>query len=176
MEQQGAPGAEQAGAVVAPTRAPAAYGHEAFAGTFSTKLEANGRLVVPSALRAPFLAAGSAQLMPNKGALWLFTPQGFEVTVDHVMAQATGAVDPRTRSRLFMSSPKVTVDKQGRLVVPPEQRARLGLEGEADVVLAGTIEHVELWPAATWAAMEAERLGDGELLFEGFGGLPTGPA
>ena len=49
-------------------------------------------------------------------------------------------------------------------------------DGEADVVLAGSIEHVELWTAAAWQAQEAERLADGELLFEGFGGLPTGPA
>ena len=175
MEGQGTQGVAVQAATIASPGAPV-FGHEPLAGTFRTKLEANGRLVLPSALRGPYLAAGSAHLMPNKGQVWLFTPRAFEVTVDHVIAKATGVVDPRTRPRLFMSAPKVSVDRQSRLVVPPEQRERLGLVGEVEVVLAGAIEHVELWPAEAWDRHEAERLADGEILFEGFGGLPTGPA
>jgi MraZ protein len=154
------------------------FGHDAFAGTYRTRLEASGRLVVPSALRGPLVAAGAAHVMPRRSErLFLFTPQGFEVMVDAVVTdQGMGVVDPEVRQRFFKAAPRVSVDKQARLVVPPELRALIGIEGEADVVLAGAIERIELWPARRFDEIEAQKMGDLDLLLDGHGGLPTGTA
>ena len=176
MESQGSVSQESVGTVVS-TRLPV-FGHAPFSGTYRTRMEANGRLVLPAALRSPFLEASAAHVMPRTATvLWLLTPQGFDVLADALHTDRTrGIVDPRTRARFYMRAPKVSVDRQSRLVVPPELRERAGISGEAEVVLAGAIEHVELWPAQQWDAEEAARLDDADLLFEGFEGLPTGPA
>ena len=176
MEAQGE------GLTVAATEAPGAprlpvFGHEPLSGHYRTRLETNGRIVVPSALRSPFVAAAQAHVLPRSaGTLWLLTPRAFDALVDHLHADAKGLADPRMRSRLYMAAPKISIDRQARLVVPPEMREKAGLHGEAEIVLAGAIEHIELWPADVWDEHEAPRLADSDLSFEGFEGLPTGPA
>ena len=154
------------------------FGHEALSGTYRTRLEANGRLVLPSALRSPFTAAGTGHLLSRKGQLlWLLTPQAFEVMVDEVEArQADGMLANETRSLFFKAAPKVGVDKQSRFVVPPELRDAVGIEPESEVVLAGAIERVEIWAASRWDATEASKFADLDLLLDGHKGLPTGTA
>ncbi len=153
------------------------FGHDAFSGTYRTRLEANGRLVVPSALRSPLVAAGAGLLLPRRTeCLHLFTPQGFETMVDDVIAKQGGVVSPEMRQQFFIAAPRVSVDKQARLVIPPELRARVGLEGDVEVVLAGAIERIEIWPARRFDDQAAARMGMIDVLLDGHGGLPTGTA
>jgi DNA-binding transcriptional regulator/RsmH inhibitor MraZ len=176
MEQQGAEMNAGETVVDVATRLPA-FGHLPFSGHYRTRLEGNGRIVLPSALRSPFLAVATTHVLRRDRALWLLTPRAFDLMVDAMHStESRGIVDPKSRGRLYMAAPRVSVDKQGRLVIPPELRERVGLQGEAEVELAGAIEHVELWPADLWDAEQAARLDDADLLFEGFEGLPTGPA
>jgi division/cell wall cluster transcriptional repressor MraZ len=177
MEGAGGHGTEGGATATVSTRANV-FGHDALAGTYRTRLEANGRLVLPSALRAPFTSAGTGHLLPRRAeAIWLLTPQGFEVMVDELVAsQSDGMLATETRTLFFKAAPKVSVDKQSRLVIPPEQREALGLRGEADVVLAGAVERVEIWPADRWRDQEAPKLADLDLLLDGHRGLPTGTA
>ena len=159
---------------VATTAAPAlpVFGHEPFSGNYPTRLEPTGRLVVPSALRTPF--EGKARIRAFKNEyLMLTTLRAFDVIVDHLEATQGGVLAPRTRKRLYMSAPAVVIDKQHRLVIPPELREKVGL-GE-DIVLAGSIESVEIWPADRFYTDEAPGFDDGDLLFDGFAGLPTDP-
>ena len=134
--------------------------------------------MVPAALRAPLVDAGAAHVLPRRtDCLHLYAPQGFEVMVDTVVAQqGSGVVDPEVRQRFFKAAPRVSIDRQARLVVPPELRERIGLDGEAEVVLAGAIERIELWPARRFDEVEAQKMGDLDLLLDGHGGLPTGTA
>jgi MraZ protein len=176
MESQGTAGTDEGTTAVVEPRANV-FGHEAFSGTYRTRLEANGRLVLPSALRGPLVAAGTGHVLPRRTeCLFLFTPQGFETMVDDVAAKQGGGVDPEARLLFFKAAPKVSVDRQARFVVPPELRARVGLEGEAEVVLAGAIERIEIWPARRFDDQEAQRMGLVDLLLDGHGGLPLGTA
>lgn len=178
MEARGADEREMGGAATEVRPRANVFGHAAFAGTYRTRLEASGRLVVPAALRGPLVAAGEAHVLPRRtDCLHLFAPQGFEVMVDTVVAQqGGGVVDPEIRLRFFKAAPRVSVDRQARLVVPPELRERIGIEGEADLVLAGAVERIEIWPARRFDEVEAQKLGDLDLLLDGHGGLPTGTA
>ncbi len=153
-------------APAAPT--PAAYGHAPFRGTFHLKLESTGRIALPAALKGAF--ATTAVLRAHRDEhLNLWTPQGFEAVVqEFVASQPGGVVHPRTKKRLHMSVTEVSIDKQGRLVVPPELKARVGL-GER-IVLAGAIEAVEIWSAEAFEAEQAT-FDDADLFFDGFEGL-----
>lgn len=148
------------------------FGHVPFSGTYPTRLEPSGRLVLPSALRYAF--DGSARIRAHRGEyLMLTTPRAFDVIVDHLGAGSGEVLHPRTRKRLYMSAPQVTIDRQSRLVIPPDLREQVGL-GE-DVILAGAIESIEIWPAARFAEAEAPTHDEADLLFDTFTGLPTDP-
>lgn len=178
MEQAGESGvrAEEVATTVA-ARANV-FGHDAYSGTYHSKLEASGRLVLPSALRGPLVAVGGGRLLPRQGrCLHLYTPQAFELMVDHVIeTQGASSIDPEARQVFFKAASRVSVDKQARLVLPPEHRTLLGLEGEADVVVAGAVERIEIWAAATFDEVEGPRRNLIDLLLDGHGGLPTGTA
>ncbi|MEZ5205195.1 MAG: hypothetical protein R2701_12680 [Acidimicrobiales bacterium] len=176
MEEQGGTG-EQGVAVSAAPRANV-FGHEALSGTYRTKLEPNGRIVLPSALRSPLVAAGEGRVLARQGrCLLLYTPQSFEVFVDDLIAsQGAATIDPEARQVIFKAAPKVSVDKQARLVVPPDLRAAVGLAAEAEIVVAGAVERIEIWDAATFDEVEGPRRNLIDLLLDGYGGLPTGTA
>jgi MraZ protein len=171
MERDGV----QGNAVVEVQETPASlpvFGHLPFSGTYATRLEASGRLVLPAALRFAF--DGSARIRAHRGEyLMLTTIRGFDAVVDHLSAGSGEVLHPRTRKRLYMSAPQVTIDRQSRLVIPPELREQVGL-GE-DIILAGAIESIEIWPAGRFADAEAPTHDEADLLFDTFTGLPTDP-
>jgi MraZ protein len=165
MENQGEHGGVQTTQEATTSPSLPAYGHAPFLGTFRCKLEATGRLALPADLRGPFGA--TAVVRPHRRAyLNLWTPTAFRLVADQIVAG--GVVDPRTRKRFHMSATEVSVDKQRRLVIPPELRERVGL-GE-QVVLAGSIESIEIWSAETFAE-EEEAFDDADLALDGFEGL-----
>ena len=174
MESQGARGAQTApeGTTLA-TRAPV-FGHDAFSGTYRTRMEASGRLVLPAAFKSAFEGAAILRARRDEHLL-LWTPRAFDVVADALSRNTEGVLDPHTRQRVYMSAPKVSVDRQSRLSVPPELRERVGIIGDAEVVLAGAIESIEIWPAERFDAQEAPKLDDVDLLFDTHPGLPTDP-
>lgn len=175
MEVRGTTTTAEGTATAAGTGLPA-FGHDPFSGVARTKLEANGRLVLPAAFRSPFVAVGEAHVLARRGEiLWLLTPLAFEQSVDYAASrQPGGMLDPATRARAFAAAPKAAVDKQARLVIPSAHRELPGFSGETEVVLSGSIERVELWPAALFDEVEAPRIAiDVDLMFEGHEGLPT---
>jgi MraZ protein len=56
----------------------------------------------------------------------------------------------RNRARIWASnSAEVEIDRQGRMPIPAHLRAFAGLE--AEVLVHGAIDRVELWNPAAWA-------------------------
>lgn len=165
MEEQGAQGGVRAPERATTSPALPAYGHAPFRGTFRCKLEATGRLALPADLRGPFGA--TAVLRPHRTAyLNLWTPAAFDLVADQLASG--GVVSPRTRKRFHMSATEVSVDKQRRLVIPPELRERVGL-GE-QIVVAGSIESIEIWSPEAYAA-EEDAFDEADLYLDGFEGL-----
>jgi MraZ protein len=152
------------------------FGHEPFSGTYRTRVEPNGRISLPTPLKVAFADAALVRARRTEH-LQLWTPQGFEAVVDALGATDTGGLlDPQTRLRMFKSAPRISVDRQSRIVLPPELRERVGIDPETEVVLAGAVESIEIWPAARFDDHEAGRFDDVDLLFDTHSGLPTGPA
>jgi MraZ protein len=175
MEKQGS--ATEAGgtATTAPSVGHPAFGHAPFSGHYRTRVEGNGRLSLPAAFKHAFADAAVVRGAAN-GCLLVMTPRAFELVVDALRESDPDLMlDSRKRQLLFMGSPRVSVDRQSRLVLPPELRDKVGLVGEAEVVVGGAIERLEIWPASRWDADQAPGVDDVDRLFDTFGGLSTDP-
>lgn len=173
MEETG--GIEPAGAgSVAGASAPArpVLGHAGFTGITRLKLPANGRIALPAHLKGAF--ADSAKILPvGRRFLNLYTPDGFEATVNAAGSSDTAkaVVDPRVRKKMHMWTATVSVDSQSRFVLPPDLRDAIGVAPGDEIVLAGAIEAIEIWPARRFDEEEAGSLDDIELLLGNFEGL-----
>ena len=95
------------------------------------------------------------------------TPIAFKFVLDALATQDPEFFsDSRLGAALYMGSHSAPIDLGGNLRIPAETADRVGLDDGAEVVIAGAIERLEIWPAAVWSeAMEAqeERL---DLLFD----------
>lgn len=156
------------GAPVAGPSGPA-FGHAAFSGNVPARLEPTGRLAIPAAYRSAFGPQARIRAYRDE-YLMVWTERAFDLVAD-TMATNGGLIDPQVRKNLYRATQSVTVDRQGRMVVPPELRERVGLTDQ--VVVAGAIESLEIYSAEAF-----ERLGslaDADLFFDTFDGLPTDP-
>ena len=123
-------------------------GHPAHVGTYRGKIEPNGRLVLPSALKGPFVDAGNAIVRTRRSDyVELYAPKAFELTVRTLVErQPDQLVSRRARIAAYNRAHRAAVDSQSRLVIPAEMREKVGL-GE-EIVFRGSIDCVEIWPAA----------------------------
>ena len=121
-----------------------------FVGTYNHKLDEKGRLFLPAKFRDEF--AGG--LMIGKGqerCVSLFTPEQFNLTAERLAAESMTDKTIRGYARVFGSGSFAdTPDKQGRVSVPPLLREYAGLTKE--LVVVGSITHVEIWDPEKWQA------------------------
>jgi MraZ protein len=115
-------------------------------------LDDKGRLALPAVLRRALSLheVGSLVLTFHQGAIWGWTPDVFETTIEGPLA----AQDPFNPSVLQFShailapAQDVEVDRQGRIRVPPLLRELASLEKE--VVVNSLGNRVELWDRDRW--------------------------
>jgi DNA-binding transcriptional regulator/RsmH inhibitor MraZ len=181
MEAQGgaapAEGAPAAGATTATAEAAPAgsglpvFGHVEFSGTYEGKLEPSGRLIIPAPFRYAF-ADGTAQLWAQANEhVAIYTRQGFNEALDAKLANVPAEmVDPMLRINIYSSAPKVPIDRQYRLVIPPAIRELVPL-GE-EIVFAGSVEFIRVMSRESGddAAMKARMY---DVMNQTWGGLPT---
>lgn len=152
-----------------PARTPS-FGHAAFSGNVPARLEPTGRLAIPAAYRSAF--SGQARVRAYRSEyLMIWTDRAFDLVAD-TMATKGGLIDPQVRKNLYRATQPVAVDRQGRMVIPPELRERVGLTDQ--VVVVGAIEALEVYSAEAFGRLTA--LADADLFFDTFDGLPTDPA
>lgn len=135
-----------------------------FFGRFEHSLDTKGRVILPARFRGPFEHGGYVS-MHEEGCLALWTPDEFDRQMEEMLRRAETSRSERNVARLRSSgSYEVDIDRQGRLMIPVRLREYAGLE--ADVLVVGAIDRVELWQPEAWAervAPEQRRLvGGGE--------------
>lgn len=139
-----------------------------FSGNHTTKLEPNGRLILPSPFKHAF--SGQARLRAQRDRyLMLWTDSAFKLIAKDIQAQAraTGAV--RSLKLFKQSTATVQVDRQSRLVIPPALREQVGLGDQ--IVLAGAEETIEIWDAQRYDDEVRPSLDEADLYFDTFDGL-----
>jgi MraZ protein len=123
-----------------------------YAGEFRHAVDTKHRVTVPSRWRADgdseeFFAVPD----PAGNFLMILPPQEFDRVKSDV--EANPAIPPSDRRkfirRFYALAQLVSVDKQGRILLPEEYCRRLGLEGE--VVLIGSHSRMEIWNSQRWS-------------------------
>lgn len=117
-------------------------------GEYQHTLDAKGRLFIPAKLREEL----GDSFVVTKGldqCLFLY-PQAAWDALEQKIRQLPMSKS-RDLQRFFLSSASdVTVDKQGRIVVPPVLRSYAALDH--DVTVIGVSERAEIWDTQAWDA------------------------
>jgi MraZ protein len=120
-----------------------------FVGRYEHSLDTKGRVILPAKFRPQF-ERGGYLTQHSEGCIALWTLGEFERQMDGMQEHATSGQADRNRARLWAStSAEVEVDRQGRMPIPAHLREFAGLD--ADVLVHGAIDRVELWNPTAWA-------------------------
>ena len=117
-------------------------------GEYHHTLDAKGRLFIPAKLREQL----GDSFVVTKGlddCLFVYPQEAWEELEQKIRQLPMSK--SRSLQRFFLSSAAdVTVDRQGRIVIPSVLRSYAKLE--RDVVVIGVGERAELWDARRWNA------------------------
>ena len=134
-----------------------------FYGTANYSIDDKGRVVVPASMRTvpgrklpltTFVLLGGLD-----GCLWLYAEEDWKVFEERLQKMSMGKRAQRDFARAFLvGASKVTVDKQGRISVPPSLMSRAGLGKEA--VLHGQVGRIEVWAPERFQESTSRVLGN----------------
>ncbi len=143
---------------------------EAFRGEFGQKVDAKARVSVPAAFRRVLEAGDPAQSAGSRARLVLvhgdpgrrfcecYTIEGMRRLERRILRMPKG-----DRRRLFLArnmitlSQEIEIDDDGRIVLPPKAREKIGLAGPAlregaEAVFAGMLDSFQIWSRADYEA------------------------
>ena len=121
-----------------------------FFGRYEHALDPKGRVILPAKFRAHF-EAGGYLTQYWEGCLALWAPDEFDKQMSTMEEAQESGRSERNLARVWASgTQEVEVDKQGRLFIAPPLRAFAGLE--AEVLVNGALNRIELWSPDRWVA------------------------
>ena len=119
-----------------------------FFGRYEHSLDAKGRIILPARFRALF-ATEVYLSQHHERCLALWTPEEFEKKLAQMEAAQDRSPRDRNVARVWSTgSALVELDRQGRVAIPAYLREFAGLESA--VLIAGTLNRIELWNPAEW--------------------------
>lgn len=129
-----------------------------FLGTYSPRMDAKGRIILPAKFREE-LSAGLVLTRGQERCLYVFPAAEFERIHERMRTTPLPGRAARDFLRVFLSGASDELpDKQGRITIPPILRQYAGLSDNLVVIGSGT--RAEIWDAAAWeeylARTEAE--------------------
>ena len=126
-----------------------------FLGQFQHNLDDKGRLMIPARFRE-LLEGGAFITQGFDKCLMVMTESYFKQVYERI--EAMNLADPTARllRRLILSNAyPVEADKVGRILVPQNLRAFLGIEN-GELIVAGQGEYFEVWTPALWNEQMAQ--------------------
>jgi len=132
-------------------------------------LDDTGRIALPRRLRDTLKEDKVVLTFGADPCLWLFTMEQWKVQ-EEVIISTTNAFSSRSRSvrQYFIGSKEeLTIDKQGRILIPPPLREHAGLTKECKIF--GQVEYWEIWSVDRFKAYLEAKKPDLEAGFEELG-------
>ncbi len=119
-----------------------------FMGRYNHTIDPKGRLSIPSKYRE-ILGEEFVVSKGMDGCLFVYANEEWKVFEAKLASLPLINQEARQFARFFLSGAQyVTVDKQGRILMPQDLREFAGLE--KDVVLAGMGSRIEVWSLDNW--------------------------
>ena len=129
-----------------------------FMGEYHHSIDAKGRLIVPSKFREQL----KDEFVITKGfdgCLYGYTMEEWSNTEEKFKTVTLTSKDARKFLRFFFSGASTCeVDKQGRILIPPNLREYAGLDKE--IVSAGVYSRIEIWSKDRWEENSYEDMDD----------------
>jgi len=142
-------------------------GDRVFKGTYRHSVDDKGRVTVPARFRD---ALGDDFILTRglDGCIFLYPLAAWQALESKLAGLLLGSADARDFKReFFRNASDAEIDRQGRVLIPPELRQISRIERE--VVIIGVSERVEVWPETQWEKRTQERSGNFERLAEKLG-------
>lgn len=120
-------------------------------GSFPVTMDAKGRISLPAKLRERLRARDESLLVCTsfKGRIWGYTEDVWERYEGWVMEDSPFEENTMLFAQAFLAdAADVSLDNQGRILIPPGLREYAGLE--KDLVIANLPDHIEIWSAERW--------------------------
>ncbi len=118
-----------------------------FAGKFNHSIDNKGRIIVPSKFRE---ALGDTFVVTRgvDDCLNMYSNEEWEKFLNSLTALPSNK-EGRQLIRHFMAgAAECEIDKQGRVLIPADLRAKAGLE--KDVIFVGVLNKIEIWSKEHW--------------------------
>lgn len=137
-----------------------AYNSITFTGQFRHGVDAKNRLTIPADWRSGEEGVLYVRIHSTGSHVTVLPPDQLRKMVAAIEARKdkTVAEQQKLIRAVSAGSQRCCVDKQGRMVLPPEFCAKAGLQGE--VMLVGSFGQFEIWNTERWiaeqSAVEAE--------------------
>lgn len=138
-----------------------------FIGEYHHTLDDKGRMAIPTKFRAE-LATGAVVTRGLDSSLFLLPLEEWGKLAAKIASLPLGQANSRAFSRLMLSGAMdISLDKQGRFIIPDYLRAYAGLEKK--VVIVGVNTRFELWDEEKWNAYRAKTEGEASEIAEQLG-------
>lgn len=121
-----------------------------FLGEYHTKFTGQGRIVLPKKFRQE-LPGGQEVILSRgfEGCIWGFAAEDWQKEAEkQLQITATEEKARNLRRYLFSAAESVSLDDQGRFVIPKLLLDYAQLKSE--VVMVGAGDHFEIWDPQNW--------------------------
>lgn len=131
-----------------------------FMGQYEHTIDAKGRTIIPAKYREEL---GDTFVVTRglDGCLYLYPAMDWQELVDKLKNLPSNLKNRQIQRQFLSKAMEVTLDKQGRILVPALLREIAGLE--KDLVFVGMMNHVEVWDKTR---LEQENTAENEELLE----------
>lgn len=120
-----------------------------FIGEYQHSIDAKGRMAVPAKFRHA-LKKGAVVTRGLDGCLFIYTESEWKKLVEKISNLPLSQGKSRAFSRLMLAGAMdVSVDSQGRILIPEYLRSYAGLSKET--IVAGLYNRLEIWSRNAWA-------------------------
>lgn len=135
-----------------------------FIGEYSHNLDEKGRLAVPKKFR-PDLSHGAVVTKGLDNCLFLFTQEEWQKFMGKLANVTFAKSNSRAFSRLMLAGAMdVSLDKQGRIMLPEYLRTFAGLK--KNIIVAGLYNRLELWDQDKWEEYKKKTEGESNEIAE----------